>query len=303
MPIWLPKKYYTNHALLSIVEQINTNLDNKKFACGVFVDLQKAFDTVDHKILLSKLSHYGISGLANKWLASYLTNRSQSVTLSGCTSDEKKVSCGVPQGSILGPLLFTMYINDMHKAFNECLVHHFADDINLLFADSNPRNLQRTVNKALKKLVEWLRANRLSLNVDKTEFLIFRPPKQSCERIVLTLDGKKIFESSNIKYLGLLMDSRLTWKFHINELSKKLSRAIGILYKIRAYSPQPILISLYFAIFHSHLTYGLPVWGSASKNLINNIVLLQKRALRVITSADYHAHTKPIMKETKILSC
>ena len=296
------KKYSTNHALLSIVEQINTNLDNKKFACGVFVDLQKAFDTVDHKILLSKLAHYGISDLANKWLASYLTNRSQSVSLSGCTSGEKKVSCGVPQGSILGPLLFTMYINDMHKAFNECLVHHFADDTNLLFADSNPRNLQRTANKALKKLVEWLRANRLSLNVDKTEFIIFRPPKRSCERIILNLDGKKIFESSYIKYLGLLMDSRLTWKFHINELSKKLSRAIGILYKIRAYSPKSIMLSLYFAIFHSHLTYGLPVWGSASKKLINNIALLQKRALRVITSAEFHAHTKPIMKETNILS-
>ena len=296
------KKYSTNHALLSIVEQINSNLDKKRFACGIFVDLQKAFDTVDHKILLSKLSHYGINGFANKWLESYLTNRSQSVTLSGCISDEKGVTCGVPQGSILGPLLFTLYINDMHKAFNECLVHHFADDTNLLFTDSDPRTLQRTVNKALKKLVEWLRANRLSLNVDKTEFIIFRPPRLSCERITLNLDGKKIFESTNIKYLGLLMDSRLTWKFHINELSKKLSRAIGILYKIRAYSPKSIMISLYFAIFHSHLAYGLPVWGSANEKLINNIVLLQKKALRIITSADYHAHTKPIMKENKILS-
>ena len=186
------KKYSTNHALLSIVEQINSNLDKKNFACGIFVDLQKAFDTVDHKILLSKLSHYGINGFANKWLESYLTNRSQSVTLSGCTSDDQNITCGVPQGSILVPLLFTMYINDMHKAFNECLVHHFADDTNLLFTDSNPRNLQRVVNKALKKqLVEWLRANRLSLNVDKTEFIIFRPPKQSCERITLNLDGKK----------------------------------------------------------------------------------------------------------------
>ena len=297
------KKYSTNHALLSIVEEINTNLDNKNFACGVFVDLQKAFDTVDHQILQSKLSHYGINGFANKWLSSYLTNRSQSVTLNGFTSEEKKISCGVPQGSILGPLLFTIYINDMHKAFNECLVHHFADDTNLLFTDSDPLKLQRIVNKALRKLVEWLRANRLSLNVDKTEFIIFRPPRRPLpNRITLTLDGKKIFESTNIKYLGLLMDSRLSWKFHINELSKKLSRAIGLLYKIRAYSPKPIMISLYFAIFHSHLTYGLPVWGFANQGLLDNITLLQKKALRIITSADYHAHTKPIMKETNILS-
>ena len=296
------KNYSTNHALLSIVEEINKSLDNKTFACGVFVDLQKAFDTVDHKILQAKLAHYGINGFANKWLSSYLTNRSQSVSLSGSTSDEKKISCGVPQGSILGPLLFTIYINDMHKAFNECLVHHFADDTNLLFTNKDPLKLQRIVNIALAKLVEWLRANRLSLNVDKTEFIIFRPPRQTCDRIILRLDGKKIYETPKIKYLGLLMDSRLNWKFHIHELTKKLSRAIGLLYKICAYSPGPILLSLYYAIFHSHLTYGLPVWGFANQKLLDRIVLLQKKALRIITFADYRAHPKPIMKETKILS-
>ena len=214
------KKYSTNHALLSIVEKIRTSLDNKQFACGVFVDLQKAFDTVDHKILLSKLSHYGIKGFANKWLGSYLTNRSQSVNLNGATSDELKITCGVPQGSILGPLLFTVYINDMHKAFKKCLVHHFADDTNLLFTDKDPKTIQKTLNTELQELVEWLRANRLSLNVAKTEFIIFRPPQKSLNnRITLKLDQKIIFESTKIKYLGLLLDSRLTWKFHINELS------------------------------------------------------------------------------------
>jgi hypothetical protein len=297
------KKYSTNHALLSIIEQIRTNLDNKNFACGVFVDLQKAFDTVDHKLLLSKLSHYGIKGSANKWLGSYLTNRSQSVTLNESISEKLKITCGVPQGSILGPLLFTIYINDMHKAFNKALVHHFADDTNLLFTNSDPKKLQNIANKELKYLVEWLRANRLSLNVDKTEFLIFRPPCKPLNfRITLTLDQKRIFESTKIKYLGLILDSRLSWKFHIAELTKKLSRTIGILYKIRAYSPKPIMRSLYFAIFHSHLTFGLPVWGFANQGLLDKLSLLQKKALRIITFADYHAHTKPIMKETNILS-
>ena len=297
------KRYSTNHALLSIVEQIRTSLDNKKFACGVFVDLQKAFDTVDHKILLAKLSHYGIDSSANKWLSSYLTNHSQCVSLNGSTSDEKSIICGVPQGSILGPLLFTIYINDMHKAFIKCLVHHFADDTNLLYSDSDPKKLQRTVNNELKFLVEWLRANRLSLNVAKTEFLIFRPPRKTLPfRITLRLENTKLFESTKIKYLGLILDTRLTWKSHISELSKKLSRAVGILYKIRPLSPKPILLSLYHAIFHTHLTYGLPVWGFAKAHLLEKIILLQKKALRIITSADYHAPTAPIRKEINILS-
>ena len=172
-----------------------------------------------------------------------------------------KITCGVPQGSILGPLLFIVYINDMHKAFKKGLITHFADDTNMLYIDKNPRSLRKTVNNELKLLVEWLHANRLSLNVAKTEFIIIRPPRKSLDnRITLELDQKTIFESTNIKYLGLLLDSRLTWKFHIDELSKKLSCAIGLLYKIRAYTPKHILRSLYFGIFHSHLTYGLPVW-------------------------------------------
>ena len=267
------------------------------------VDLQKAFDTVDHKILLAKLSHCGIKGNANKWFGSYLSERAQSVSVNGFNSTEMKVTCGVPQGSILGPLLFTLYINDMHNAFTKCLVHHFADDTNLLFAHKNPAVIQKVLNKELRQLVEWLRANRLSLNADKTEFLVFRPPGKTLNtRITLQLDQKKIFESTKIKYLGLLLDSRLSWKFHINELSKKLSRAVGLLYKIRAYTPKHILRSLYFAIFHSHLTYGLPVWGFANQKLIDNIILLQKKALRAITFADFNAHTYPIMKKLNILS-
>ena len=297
------KKYSTNHALLSIIEQIKSNLDTKKFACGVFVDLQKAFDTVNHDILPSKLDYYVINGIANEWLRSYLTNRCQSVRLGDVCSDEMNINCGVPQGSILGPLLFTIYINDMHKAFDKCLVHHFADDTNLLYADENPKNLQKVMDKELKVLVEWLRANRLSLNVGKTEFIIFRPPRKTLnDRIVLKLDQKKIFESTKIKYLGLLLDSRLTWKAHISELLKKLSRVIGMLYKIRIYTPKPILRSLYFGIFHSHLTYGLPVWGSADQRYLDKIALLQKKAVRVINFADFHAHTSPLFKESNILT-
>jgi hypothetical protein len=190
----------------------------------------------------------------------------------------------------------------MNKALENCLTHHFADDTNLLYAHKDPKTLKNVVNKDLARLFQWLCANRLSLNVAKTEFLIFKPPRRPLpERIVLSLNNKKIFESFKMKYLGLILDSRLTFRAHINELSKKLSQSIGMLYKIRNLSSPPILLSLYHAIFSSHLIYGLPVWGNTIDKNFERIELLQKKAIRAITNADYNAHTSPIFKDLGIL--
>ena len=137
------KQYSTNHALLSIVEQIPTALDEKKFACGVFIDLEKAFDTVNHEILLSKLNHYGIRGVANKWFSSYLSNRYERVSLNGVSSTRLPVTCGVPQASILGPLLFLIYINDMNTAIQFSTTYHFADDTNLFYSSKSINQLRK----------------------------------------------------------------------------------------------------------------------------------------------------------------
>ncbi len=146
------KKYSTEHALLSIIEEVRSNLDKGLFSCGVFVDLEKAFDTVNHEILISKLDHYGIRDNALKWVQSYLTNRKQLVTLNGAKSKQMDISCGVPQGSILGPLLFIIYINDMHQAVKSSKVHHFADDTNLLYSNKSPQVITKMLNKDLKHL-------------------------------------------------------------------------------------------------------------------------------------------------------
>ena len=267
------------------------------------MDLEKAFDTVNHKILIDKLNHYGISGLANKWISSYLSNRTQHVKLNNKTSNDKNITCGVPQGSILGPLLFIIYINDMHNAVNKSKIYHFADDTNLLFSADSSQKLHKEINDELKLIFDWLCANRLSLNVAKTEFIIFRPPRKKLEqRVYLKLNGVKIYESTKIKYLGIILDNRLTWKHHVHELSKKLNRAVGMIYKIRDNCSDSVLRSLYFSLFNSHLTYALSVWGNCDAIHSNKLLLLQKKIVRAISFAKFHDPSKPLFKELNILS-
>ena len=165
--------YSVNHALTSLTELIRKALDEDKFACGVFIDLQKAFDTVDHNILLSKLYHC-VKGTPHQWFKSYLTGRQQYTTINHQTLSLSNVKYGVPQGSVLGPLLFLLYINDLNKAVVHSKVHYFADDTNFLYASHSLKNLNKTVNFDLSNLVQWLRANKISLHVNKTEIVVFR---------------------------------------------------------------------------------------------------------------------------------
>ena len=164
--------YSTSYALLNLTEVIVKALDDGNFACGIFVELHKAFDTVDHSILLSKLCHYGIRGLTNKWFESYLANRKQFVSISDFASSTSSIASGVPQGSVLGPLLFLLYINDLHVAIKHCKVNHFADDTNLLIISKSLKRLNKLLNSDLKNLTNWLNTNKISLNVSKTELII-----------------------------------------------------------------------------------------------------------------------------------
>ena len=165
-----------------------------------------------------------------------------------------------------------MYINDMHSAVKHYIVHHFADDTNLLCSDKKPKELRKKMNEDLKLIFDWLCANRLSLNVSKTEFIIFKSKRKSLkERITLKLNGVTLFESPKIKYLGIIMDDRLTWKFHIFELRKKLNKGTGMIYKMRRLCPERVLVSLYYSLIYTHLNYGVCVWGTADDIYIDKI--------------------------------
>ena len=165
----------TNHALIEMTDQIKEACDRGLYACGVYLDLKKAFDTVNHKILLSKLNHYGIRGIANDWFKSFLANRTQYTNINGSNSNSEKVMYGVPQGSVLGPLLFIIFINDVNVSINSSKVHHFADDTNLLLINKSLKQINKLINHDLALLVQWLRSSKISLNTSKTEILLFRP--------------------------------------------------------------------------------------------------------------------------------
>lgn len=221
--------------------------------------------------------------------------------MNGEVSDKMTISCGVPQGSILGPLLFLIYINDMNSALKYSIVHHFADDTNLLYSDKSPKRLKKIMESEFKLLYEWLCANRLSSNVAKTQFIIFRPPRKTLNnRIVLKLNNTIIHESSEIKYLGLILNNRLSWKFHL-ELSKKLSRSVGMLYKLRHPCPIKVLKSLYFSLFNSHASYGLAVWGNADNTYMDKIKKLQNKAIRAMTFSTVYVSVDPLYKSLTIL--
>ena len=299
----------TTHSLISITETINKTIEDKKYGCGVFIDLKKAFDTVNHKILLQKLEHYGIRDMALAWFESYLNGRKQYVSLNGCDSGIKDISCGVPQGSVLGPLLFLLYINDLPNISEKLKFFLFADDTNIYLEDVNLRNLEKCMNDELKKLYEWLCINRLSLNISKTNFIIFHAINKPKSPVTILINKKAIDEAEYIKYLGILIDSRLTFRQHIDELAKKVSRGIGMLYKLRPFVTTKILTSVYYAIIYPFLLYGITVWGVASKTLLTSIHILQKKFVRMATFNDAYPivpgplyHTPPLFLKLKLLT-
>lgn len=282
------KKCSTAHSLIEITEKIKESIDKGKYGCGIFIDLKKAFDTVNHEILLRKLEHYGIRGSVLDWFRSYLTDRKQYVFYNGVSSDIKDITCGVPQGSVLGPLLFLLYINDLPNISQKMTFFLFADDTNIYYESHDLNELEKTVNCELKKLSQWLNINRLALNVAKTNFVIFRSSqKNSYHNVTLILNRKALQQKDHVKYLGVLLDEHLNWKYQINNVALKISRGIGILAKLKPFLKDNLLRSIYFSLVYSHLSYGVHVWGSASMTSLNKLVVLQNKAVRILSGVQY----------------
>ena len=285
-----------------LTEKISTALEEGKHVIGIFLDFSKAFDTVDHDVMLLKLEHYGIRGVALKWFKSYLNERQQYVTYNSCKSNALNINCGVPQGSILGPLLFIIYINDLAKVAKNCFMMLFADDSNLFYSGYDIDELTKTINEELKNVLYWLEVNKLSLNVNKTHYIIFSSRNVSVQDIEVRVRDVSIDRVAHTKFLGVQIDEKLNWKAHINYTNKKLSKCVGILIKARKCLPSYCLKTLYHTFAYPYLTYCIHVWGNACITHLDPLIKTQKRLIRIICNAGYRDHTGPLFIETGILN-
>jgi hypothetical protein len=227
------QNYSTEYALIELSDKIAQSIDKKKLMIGIFVDLSKAFDTLNHEILLSKLAHYGIRGVSNEWFRSYLSNRNQFVVFNNVLSAKSKITTGVPQGSILGPLLFLLYINDI---CNSSQILHFilyADDTNIFYSSENINELCTTINNELRCVMQWFITNRLSVNIKKTNFVIFgtQAKIKYISKCKIFMENIEIVQTNTAKFLGVLIDSNLSWKCHIDYITKKVAKSVGIIKK------------------------------------------------------------------------
>lgn len=286
-----------NNAVISFIESILNAKNNKEQTVGLFLDLSKAFDMVNHEILIWKLQQFGIRGLAGNWFISYLSNREQVVQIGSVKSKSVPMPHGVPQGSILGPILFLLYINDLPLNITEGKTVLFADDTNIILSDNKEENLQMKINATSTKLDKWLANNKLKLNVNKTVYVSFN--QYPTDQIHIVLNNTIIKEVECSKFLGIWIDSSLTWEKHIQHLTEKLSRlcyAFRVLAKI---SPMELLISVYFGYVHSILSYGIITWGSSPK--VTQVLKLQKRILKIIKKVPIRTESIKIFRELKIL--
>jgi hypothetical protein len=297
------KLHSTDLAALEFIDRVIMDLDKGETPISIFLDLSKAFDTIDHEILIDKFKMYGFDTNSVNLVKSYLSGRQQYVTYENVSSDYAYIATGVPQGSVLGPLFFIIYINDICKASSLFKPVIYADDTSLTATLNTFRSenlgTQDMINRELYNICDWMKLNKLSLNCNKTKAMLFRMPQKQLEYPILNIDGVSIEFVSEFNFLGVIIDECISWKNHINLVAKKISKTIGILNKLKHFFPLNILLNIYNALILPYLNYGALLWHRCS----NRLLVLQKRALRVISCSKYNAHTSSLFKNLGLLRC
>ena len=298
------QNHSTELALLSLLDRVYSSLDNKDWVMLISIDFRKAFEVINHNILLEKLNYIGIRGMMNKWFQSYLSNRRHQTLVNTKLSQSLQMKSGVPQGSSLGPLLFLIYINDLQNIFEESELNIFADDTALILRNKNLTELFNVANTKLSLLHEYLQANGIRLNETKTEYMIISPnrkiPELASDEVVY-YDGKKIQKVDCTKLLGVYIDNKLTFKNHIDYLlQKKLRKFVPIFKQLRHYLTTENLLKIYHANVNSYLSYCLMIYHTGNTTAVHKIKLMQRRILKVL----FRVHSYEVdnhMKRHKIL--
>ena len=290
------KNASTELAALELIDRLLNQLNARKIPTNLYLDLYKAFDSISHDILLDKLRYYGVTDGSIQLLKSYLSNRKQYVQIDGVMSSMQYIQTGIPQGSIVGPLLFSIYINDIVKCTEKFNCILYADDTTLNSTidcfGKEIHVIEQNTSAELQRISKWLELNRLQLNTEKSKFMLFHMPQKSIPNLKLTISGSIIERVTQFKFLGLNIDSNLNWKAHLSAVSTKVSRVIGLLHKLKYVFPSYILRMIYNSLILPHFNYSLLAWGCKCQN----IEILQKKAIRIVHFKSPIAHTEPILK-------
>ena len=300
---FLPKNS-TEQPVLDLKEHILDNCNKRLISCILFLDLKKAFDSVSHEILLKKLEHYGVRGVALDLFRSYLTNRRQLTRIDDSVSVLDLIEWGVPQGSVLGPLLFLIFINDIPLA-SDLKTWLFADDTVLVESASSLAILQSKMNHQVEKVQAWLLANKLSVHyVDKSVYMLVNSnnnTRVSDGNFELKMANHVISRTKTYKYLGLILDEKFSWADHINEVCWKISQAAGVIFKVRHLLSKDALILIYHALVGQKLRYGLICWATASKFLLTKVNVIHNKVVRYLTFSKTCSAAGPLYRKLDLL--
>lgn len=291
----------TQSATVDLVSYINTRLDSREYVVAVFVDLQKAFDVVSHEVLLGKLQLMGFRGKFLSLIETYLVNRSQFVAISDVSSSTLYINCGVPQGSVLGPLLYTLYVLNLRLAGLTARYFTFADDTVLVYSSPDISRLSNIVNHDLSRYAGWLRHNKLKLNDKKTVYMLFRQKNTPNHDLDIRVNEIKICKVESVKYLGLIMDGGLNWGKHIDHLHKKIVPMCGALYRCAQYLNSNNRFLIYNAFVVSHLRYLITIWGCCGSVAFRRAQVLQNRVVKVLFQFENRTHTETLYRVLQLL--
>ena len=294
----------TTDAILEFVGRVIKGFERGENTLALFLDLSKAFDSIQHSTLLTKLENFGVRGPAYKWFESYLSNRKMYVDFKGNKSELQVLEFGVPQGSVLGPLLFILLTNDLAHSLQKCKSILFADDTTIYCTNKNVRVLTDSIKSDLAILVDWFHANKLSLNLNKTNFIFFQPKgtKKDNINVSLKVNDSTISRVDVVKFLGVYIDQNLTFDKHAKYVCSKLSKNLYMMRSVKNILSKSSLKLLYYSYIHSCMVYGLNIWGPLiAKSNLKRIRTIQKKALRTITHAKFNASTNAICKSLSIL--